>query len=121
MRPHAPRGAREEEEMVKTFKLSLKSGRSEAPPNPEKAQQLAKELFEAGENRLGTNEVVFNRILAAESFAQLSLVVDAYQRLTGHGIEKAIKKEMSSDEERAFVSLGIRFLNKRYVKIYPNA
>ena len=60
----------------------------------------------AGEKRLGTNEVVFNRIFASESFGQLKLVFEEYYKLTGHDIEKAVKSEMSGDVERAFLAVG---------------
>ena len=56
--------------------------------------------------RIGTDEVVFNRIFAMESFAHLRLVFDEYQRLAGHDIEKAIKSEMSGFVEKAFLAIG---------------
>ena len=71
------------------FLTSLSTAnRSESPANMGKAQQQAEELYKAGENRLGTNEMTFNRIFAAESFAQLRAVFDCYHRLTGNDIEK---------------------------------
>ena len=73
----------------KRFLTSLSTAhRSEQPADPAKALQQAKELYEAGEKRAGTNEVTFNRIFAAESFAQLRAIFENYYRLTGHDIEK---------------------------------
>ena len=69
---------------------------------------------------MGTDEVVFNRIFAAESIPQLKLTFDEYYKMTGHDIDKAIKKEMSGDVERAFLTIGIFsivsffFLNKKF-------
>jgi annexin A7/11 len=91
----------------KRFLTSLSTAhRSNAPADMNKAQQQAKELYEAGAKRAGTNEVTFNRIFAAESFEQLRATFDCYQRLTGHDIEKAIKSEMSGDVERAFLAVA---------------
>lgn len=50
--------------------------------------------------------MTFNRIFAAESFAQLALVFSEYYRITGHDIDKAVKKEMSGDVERAFLAVA---------------
>lgn len=75
-------------------------------PDYARAQQQAKELYAAGEKQMGTNEVTFNRIFATESMAQLKLIFEEYYKLTGHDIDKAIKKEMSGDVERAFLAVA---------------
>ena len=67
---------------------------------------LNKELYDAGEKRLGTNEMVFNRILATENFAHLRLVFDEYQKLTRHPIEHAIRNEMSTSVQQAFLTVS---------------
>ncbi len=91
----------------KRFLVSLMTAnRSESGPDTQRASQLARELYEAGEKRLGTNEMVFNRIFAAESLLQLRIVCDEYYRMTGHDIEKAIKSEMSGDVENAFLAVA---------------
>jgi annexin A7/11 len=91
----------------KRFLVSLiTANRSENPADPQRAAQLANELYSAGEKRLGTNEMVFNRIFAAESFAQLRLVFDEYYRISGKDIESSLKSEMSGDVERAFLAVA---------------
>jgi annexin A7/11 len=65
--------------------------------DPLKANQDARNLYRAGERRLGTDESCFNAILAAQNHAQLRLVFDEYQKVTKHSIEKAIESEFSSD------------------------
>lgn len=91
----------------KRFLVSLIAAhRPETAPDQQRAVQLARALYEAGEKRVGTNEVEFNRIFASESFAQLRLVFDEYYKLTGHDIDKAIRKEMSGDVERAFLAIA---------------
>lgn len=57
------------------------------------AMQDAQVLKDAGVGRMGTDESEFNRILCARSFAQLKLVAQEYERMTGHTLEKDIKKE----------------------------
>jgi len=74
-----------------------------------------KELYEAGANRMGTDEVKFNRVFAVESFPHLRLVFDEYRKLTGKDIESAIKSEMSGDVEDAFLAVGM--FNKRLILI----
>lgn len=92
----------------KRFLVSLlAANRQESqPPDFNRAAQLARELYQGGERRLGTDEMVFNRIFAMESYAQLRLVFDEYQKLTGHPIESAIKSEMSTSVEQAFLTLS---------------
>jgi annexin A7/11 len=62
-----------------------------------KANQDARQLYRAGEQRLGTDESCFNAILASQNHAQLRLVFEEYQKITKHSIEKAIESEFSSD------------------------
>lgn len=90
----------------KRFIVSLCAAfRSEAPPDHGKAVQQAKELYEAGAKRMGTDEVMFNRIFAVESFEHLKTVCDEYRNLTGKDIEQAIKSEMSGSVESAFLAV----------------
>lgn len=63
-------------------------------------------MYDAGEGKWGTNEVVFNRIFCQESFEHLGYVFDEYHKLVGHPIEKAISSEMSGSVELAFLALG---------------
>lgn len=92
----------------KRFLVSLMTGNRQEnqPPDFNRAAQQARELYEAGERRLGTNEIVFNQIFATESFAQLRLVFDEYYKLTRHPIENAIRSEMSTSVEQAFLTFS---------------
>ncbi|CAD6188413.1 unnamed protein product [Caenorhabditis auriculariae] len=65
--------------------------------DPLRANQDARRLYSAGEKRLGTDEAMFNSILASQNFSQLRLVFDEYQKVTKHPIEKAIQDEFSGD------------------------
>ncbi|KAI9589400.1 annexin B10-like [Glossina fuscipes] len=71
----------------------------------EKAKELAQALYNAGEAKLGTDEEVFNRILAHSSFAQLRLIFEEYKQLSGQTIEQAIKHEMSGKLHDAMMAI----------------
>lgn len=81
-------------------------GRDEtSSPDRARAQNDAKALYQAGAARLGTDESSFNRVLCAQSPAQLQLVFEEYHRATGKSIEQAIKSEMSGDLEDGFLAI----------------
>ncbi|XP_032659400.1 annexin A13 [Chelonoidis abingdonii] len=71
----------------------------------ELAGQDAKDLYEAGEGCWGTDELVFNVVLAKRNYMQLRATFQAYEKLKGKDIEDAIKSETSGDLEKAFLTL----------------
>lgn len=75
------------------------TGSREAPGtvDPDLAVQQAKQLYDAGEGRFGTDESAFYKILTHASFDQLEYVFEEYKKLTGRTIEQALKKELSGD------------------------
>jgi annexin A7/11 len=73
--------------------------------NPQNARIDAQELINAGVARFGTDESTFNRILCQRNFEQLRLVCDEYQKLAGHSLESAIKKEFSGDIEDGLLAI----------------
>lgn len=74
---------------------------------PAKAREQAEKLYAAGESKLGTDEEVFNRIMAHASFEQLRLVFEEYKRVSGQTIEQAIKHEMSGELGKAMKAIGM--------------
>uniref|UniRef100_F1L7E0 Annexin n=1 Tax=Ascaris suum TaxID=6253 RepID=F1L7E0_ASCSU len=70
-----------------------------------KAYDDAQKLFEAGENRWGTDESTFVSILVTENFHQLRKVFEQYNTIAGHSIEEAIKKEFGGDTKKGFLTL----------------
>lgn len=77
----------------------------EGPVDQAKAAQDAKDLYKAGEGRLGTDESKFNQIMASRSFAHLRAVFAEYSKLSKSDIEKAIKKEFSGDIEDGMLAI----------------
>lgn len=70
-----------------------------------RANQDAKRLYQAGEQRLGTDESCFNAILAAQNYAQLRLVFQEYLKISKHTIEQAIQAEFSGDVRDGLLAL----------------
>lgn len=73
--------------------------------DPEAAGAQAQKLFDAGEAKWGTDEEVFNRIMAHGSFAQLRLVFEEYKKLSGQTIEQAIKHELDGELGDAMMAI----------------
>lgn len=77
--------------------------------HPEKAREQAEALYAAGEAKLGTDEQVFNRIMAHSSFAHLKIVFEEYKKLSGQTIEQAVKHEMGGDLKDAMMALSRKY------------
>ena len=71
-------------------------------PNQAQCQAIAKEIFDAGEAKLGTDESVFNKYFGTLSPNELACVSQNYHKLTGHTILDAIDKEMHGDSKKAY-------------------
>ncbi|KAI4888313.1 hypothetical protein NFI96_017612 [Prochilodus magdalenae] len=69
------------------------------------AKQDAQTLYQAGENKLGTDESKFNAILCSRSKAHLRAVFSEYQHMCGRDIEKSIEREMSGDLEGGMLAV----------------
>ncbi|GAA6110657.1 annexin A11a isoform X1 [Tachysurus ichikawai] len=69
------------------------------------AKQDAQTLYQAGENKLGTDESKFNAILCARSKSHLRAVFQEYQHMCGRSIEKSIEREMSGDLEGGMLAV----------------
>jgi len=78
----------------------------------DKAQADAQELFDAGENKVGTDESVFNKILAAQGFEQLRVVFKLYGKLGDHSLEEDIDSEFSGDIKDGLLAI-VKCVNNR--------
>lgn len=84
----------------------IAANRDENPNvDPALAAQEAKELFEAGANKIGTDESTFNRILSLRSYPQLVATFDAYRTNHGKEIESVIKAETSGFLEDGYLAI----------------
>jgi len=93
---------------------SLASGNRDSSNNVDKqaANADAKDLYKAGEGKLGTDEVEFVRILCSRNFAQLREVFNEYFKVARKDIEASIKGEMSGKLEKAFLAIVKSIRNK---------
>ena len=80
----------------------LQCNRSTNPvADPAMCAKVAKEIYDAGEAKLGTDESVFNKYFCTLSPQELARVSQEYHKLTGHTILEAIKKEFSGNSKKA--------------------
>ncbi|XP_057675190.1 annexin A4 [Corythoichthys intestinalis] len=92
----------------------LTAGRDESDHVDEAlALQDAKEIYEAGEARWGTDEVKFLTVLCVRNQKHLLRVFDEYQKISGKDIEESIKGEMSGNLEDVFLAIVKCMRNKQ--------
>ncbi|XP_060765394.1 annexin A4 [Neoarius graeffei] len=93
--------------MFKRVLVSLATaGRDESTKVDEAlVKQDAKEIFEAGEARWGTDEVKFLTILCVRNRNHLLRMFQEYQQISGRDIEDSIKREMSGCLEDVFLAI----------------
>lgn len=98
----------------KRIMVSLSTGNRDESMvvDPTAARIDAQSLKNAGISRMGTDESEFNRILCLRNYAQIKLIAQEYEQLTGHTLEKDIKKEFSGDVEDAMVAVLRCALNR---------
>jgi len=73
----------------------------------EKVVEEAKELYEKGEGKIGTDNAYFRSIFLMRSWAQLKATMQAYNRqVEGHDIETAIKKEFTGNSEALLLTIA---------------
>lgn len=66
-------------------------------PDKQKCIQIAEELYNAGEKKLGTNEQVFNKYFGNCSPAELMTIAREYHKKYGKSLIKVIESEFSGN------------------------
>lgn len=66
---------------------------------------------------MGTDEEVFSRIMAHESFHQLKIIFEEYKNVSGRTIEQALEAELSGELLEAMLAIGNFVLSKRPVNL----
>lgn len=79
--------------------------RDEGAGGEQRAPQLARELYQAGEARWGTDEATFNRILCGSSFATVRATILEYKKIKGRSLHDAIRSEFSGDVKSGLLAL----------------
>ena len=74
-------------------------------PGLEECDKIAKELYEAGEKKWGTDDSYFNKIFALKSPVEIAYISKAYHKLTGHTILQAINNEFSGDIKKLLTAV----------------
>lgn len=69
------------------------------------AENDAKDLYKAGEKRLGTDEKAFIRIFSERSWAHLAAVCISYRHMYKKALKKAVKNETSGHFEFALLTI----------------
>ncbi|XP_017775830.1 PREDICTED: annexin B10 isoform X2 [Nicrophorus vespilloides] len=69
------------------------------------AREQAQQLFEAGEDKFGTDESVFTKILGKENFNQLRQIFEEYKEVSGNTIEQALRSELDGDLLEAMLAI----------------
>ncbi|KAK7794121.1 hypothetical protein R5R35_012611 [Gryllus longicercus] len=77
--------------------LIITGVRNDLSVDRDRAREAAEQLYAAGELKFGTDEEVFNKIMAHESFPQLKLIFEAYKEISGRTIEQALQNELSGE------------------------
>jgi len=71
----------------------------------DKARDDAKELYEAGEGKMGTDESEFVSILGRRSNAHIRVLMEEYENLSGGSLKSAIKSEFSGMTKTALLAI----------------
>ena len=84
--------------------VSLLQGKRSVNQYPDQGRcaAIAKEIYDAGEGKLGTDESTFNKYFVSLSPYELACVAQHYHKLTGHTILNAIDSEFHGDSKKAF-------------------
>ncbi|KAK2142740.1 hypothetical protein LSH36_919g01024 [Paralvinella palmiformis] len=105
------------EQLRKAMKANRPSGNI---VDRKKARKDAKDIMEAGEKKMGTDESRFNVILCSRSFPQLRATFEEFAKIANKEIEDTIKSEMSGDLKRGMLAIGFCPNPEKRIIIVPS-
>lgn len=73
--------------------------------NEKECEKCAKMLYEAGVNKIGTDEEVFIKIFTEKSREEFLCISQLYFKLTSHSLLEALEKEFSSDTKNCLIGI----------------
>ncbi|KAM6953472.1 annexin A5a [Aplochiton taeniatus] len=85
--------------------LMLLRGEREELVDEDKIEKDAKDLYAAGEGKVGTDEETFVNILGKRSIDHLREVFDAYKKLSGNDIEDSVLGETTGNLENLLLAV----------------
>lgn len=80
--------------------------------NTRTAKRDAQRLFDAGEDRWGTDEETFNLIFATRDFYQLRAIYNQYVKIAQADIRHAVDSETSGDYRRGLKAVAQSVMNR---------
>ena len=81
-------------------------------PDESRCYNLALELYKAGEDKIGTNEEIFNKIFTVSSPPEIFSINDHYSTISKYTLREAIESEYSGDAEKALLTILDYILNQ---------
>ena len=99
-------------DLRKVILAIVQGARSEnLSPNQDVCRKKAEDLFKAGENRLGTDESVFYKILTESSPPEIACIAMEYQNFSKNSLLTAIDKEFSGDMKKVLQTIVYVIIN----------
>ena len=99
-------------DLRKVILAIVQGARSEnLSPNQDVCRKKAEDLFKAGENRLGTDESVFYKILTESSPPEIACIAMEYQKISKNSLLTAIDKEFSGDMKKLLKTIVYAIIN----------
>ncbi|XP_068234556.1 annexin B9-like [Palaemon carinicauda] len=85
--------------------------REEEECRPELASEIAKDLFDAGKNRIGTDEEKLRSILTTYSYSTLRCAFQEYDKMADNPLDHDLRKELSGDFRDAMLAVYLSIYN----------
>ena len=85
--------------------ISANRPKENAELNYAECEKCVKLLYDAGENRLGTDEEVFIKIFTEKPKNEFICIAQLYFKLTKHTLLQAVEKEFSRDSKKCLIAI----------------